>query len=291
MIQNILLQNLNDIKNINNINNNIRKFNKEETINIDKFNILNDLYNNMCIKKYGNKTKLTEDEKMEARNNGFIFLGLQGSGKTTLINALCGEEVGLVTGIVVSIKNYIYYCKLEGGKCISIIDTPGFGDMDNKYDENILEDIIIFIKQQKIQIKGLLYLINYQCESFDQIAQDCLIKCCKSFQIKDFWKKIIIIFTHCYGIIFNEDSEEIEDINKSNNKEILEEIMTKMKDTCDVIDSKYLKIKYFNSFSHVRKEIQRLQNIKNRDELEIELDQLSQKEYFKIHTLYNLLMS
>lgn len=40
------------------------------------------------------KDNLSEKEKEEARQNGFVLAGKTGAGKTTLLNAIFGKDVG-----------------------------------------------------------------------------------------------------------------------------------------------------------------------------------------------------
>ena len=51
---------------------------------------------NLTKKNIKEKDDLTDNEKNEAKTNGFILLGMTGAGKTTLLNAMFGKEVGKV---------------------------------------------------------------------------------------------------------------------------------------------------------------------------------------------------
>ncbi len=75
-------------------------------------------------------SNLTIKEKEQAKQNGFVLLGKTGAGKSTLLNAMSGKEAAKVDRNLESVTqdSSIYYYKLDNGKCISIIDTPGLSD-------------------------------------------------------------------------------------------------------------------------------------------------------------------
>ena len=106
-----------------------------------------------------------EEEKKQAKQNGFILIGAIDSGKTTLINVLFGKEVGIAkhdNDNVETKESRIYYYKYHG-KFISIVDTPGFPLLrydEVIYKENILK-LIINIFKEGIQLKGILFLVDF----------------------------------------------------------------------------------------------------------------------------------
>lgn len=230
------------------------------------------------------KSNLSEKEIEQAKQNGFILAGKSGAGKTTLLNAIFGKEVGLAKRSLeaVTTNSSIYYCRLENGNCVSLIDTPGLSDTDREYKKEIndkyLEEIQKVISEQKIHIKGILFLVNFQNERFDADEQDALLNYNRVFPLRRFWKHLIIIFTHYFADPNGDDEEEMKKNRDRDNREILSKIMDKVKDVSDVIDYSNLKIRYFNSYSPVKNERQRKQNIKVRDDLEILLNELSKNE-------------
>ena len=118
---------------------------------------------------------LSIKEKNEAKQNGFVLLGITGAGKSTLLNALYGQDLAKVDRNFQSTtkESSIYYYKLQNGKCISIIDTPGLSDstkiINSNYDDILLKDIIEIISQENRQIKGILVLLIFKMKDLMQM--------------------------------------------------------------------------------------------------------------------------
>ena len=62
-----------------------------------------------------NKDALNDEEKQEAKQNGFIIAGKAGTGKTTLLNAVFGKEVGVAktSAKCVTKESKVYYYKFN----------------------------------------------------------------------------------------------------------------------------------------------------------------------------------
>lgn len=235
------------------------------------------------------KDNLNEKEIEIAKKNGFIISGKTGSGKTTLLNAIFGKEMGKVERSAkrVTILSKVYYYRLENGKCISIIDTPGLFDTEMLKDKDIdnihLEGITKEISDNNIQVKGIIFLVNFQEERFDAAEQKALLEYNKIFPLKRFWKNLIVIFTHHFGDPEGDDVDEMKESRDKSNGEIFELLMEKVKEVSDPINYKSLQTKYFNSYFPINKDPkkekkQKLRNMKNRDELEIEFNKLIDSE-------------
>jgi GTP-binding protein EngB required for normal cell division len=226
------------------------------------------------------KDNLTNSEIKKAKENGFIICGKTGAGKTTLLNAIFDKEKGRVERTLTSVttETTIYYYKLENGKCISLIDTPGLSDAQKVNDPNIdnihLNQIQTVLSQSNIHIKGILFLENFQNERFDADVQEALLSYNKLFPLKRFWKNIIIIFTHFYCCPDGDSEEEMKEARNKSNGKLFTNLMEKVKEVSDVIEYKDLNTLYCNSFWPIKKDHQKDKNKKVRDILENEFNKL-----------------
>jgi len=245
------------------------------------------------------KENLSNEELNIARQNGFIFTGKTGTGKSTLLNVIFSQEVAEAkkNAFAVTKKSQVYYLKLKDGRCISLVDTPGLSDPDivcndQKDLDNIhLKGIEKIISEEKIHIKGILFLVNFQLERFDESEQRALISYNQIFPLRRFWKHLIVIFTHDYSDPNGDTPEEMRQSRDESNSQIFSKLMDKVKNVSDVINYKELRIKYYNSYSPVKNENQKIQNTKNKEDLEILLNDLCQKEplfcQIEIKRIYN----
>lgn len=159
------------------------------------------------------KTKiLSEDDMKEARQNGFILAGKTGTGKTTLLNVIFEKEVGRVEHSSKSgtSESFAYYYKHDNGKYISIIDTPGLYDTsgDKNIDNIHLNSLKNLVNKEEINIKGIIFFLNFQVEKIDESEQNAIMKYCETFPVQRFWKHIMIIFSHFYADEFDDKEEK-----------------------------------------------------------------------------------
>ena len=140
---------------------------------------------------------LSDKEKEEAKENGFILVGKKGVGKTTIINSLFNKAIGKIIYTEIS---KVYYYKLKNGHVITLIDTPGLENIGGTESETIdqihLKEITKAISEEHIHIKGIFFLVNFQNPRFDSDEQEALLKYIRLFPLKNFWKSLVIIYTH-----------------------------------------------------------------------------------------------
>ena len=226
---------------------------------------------------------LTEKEKEEAKQNGFILVGKTGAGKTTILNAIFNKVMGKVEKSAISVTKIstIYYYKLTNGKVICLVDTPGLADTEKTEKKNIdnihLEGITKVISDSQIHIKGILFLVNFQSERFDASEQEALLNYNTVFPLKSFWKSLALIYTHFYAEPNeDEDEESMKESRRVSNGEIFEKLMEKVKGVSDPISYNDLKIKYCNSYSEAKNNNKKKKNNdKTREELESLFDEIS----------------
>ena len=228
---------------INSKNNIINNINKEKSIQ-NKISEIND-------------NKLTKEEILKAKENGFILIGKTG---TSLLNLIYGNNVGKVgysTNSETKISTEYYIKNKIGDKFIyfCIIDTPGLYDTDGEEIDKIQTDKInILISENDIKIKGLLFLSNFQNERFDASEQLSLIKYNSIFPLKDFWKHMVIIFTHYYGDPDGDSKEEIKSRSTEVFSKLFRNIMEKTKGVSEPIDFDKITRQYINIYSNPKKE-------------------------------------
>ena len=288
-INEISNQNTNEIPKINNLN-----FSPNMNIEQQNYNNSNNLINNndnkiinltdeeklKCNQPISNrntefgKSNLTEEEKLKCKENGFILIGKTGVGKSSLLNILVGENVAKVghsTKSETKSSTSFYFIEKKDDENIfylSIIDTPGLYDTQGKEaDDNQKKEIIQLISEEKIKIKGLLFLTNFQNERFDSSEQDSLIQYNAIFPLEEFWNRIILIFTHYYG---DPDGDLKEDIRERADKilsEIINKIMEKVKNVSKPIKFENMNKKYINIYSKAKNEKQIKNNLLIRNDI------------------------
>ena len=190
------------------------------------------------------KENFTDKELNIARQNGFILTGKTGTGKSTLLNVIIGKDIAEAKSQAgaVTKKSQVYYIKLNNGMFISIVDTPGLSDPDiialdkKDLDKHHLKGIEKVVSEEKIHIKGILFLVNFQIERFDESEQKALIDYNKLFPLKRFWKHLIVVFTHIYSDPIGYSEEEKRKMRDKSNGEIFSNLMEKVKEVSDVIN-------------------------------------------------------
>ena len=226
-----------------------------------------------------NDKDLSDEEILKCKENGFILIGKTGVGKTSLLNVIFGKEkgkVGYTSKSETSSSNY--YCSKEkiGSEYIyfCIIDTPGLYDTQGgDIDKIQKQEIMKLISEQNIIIKGLLFLSNFQNERFDASEQTSLIEYNAIFPLKEFWERIILIFTHYYGDPDGDSKEEIRERSSVYLTQICRKIMNKIKEVSNPIDFLQLKRKYINIYSKAKNEKQINNNILIKKEIIKEISQ------------------
>lgn len=220
---------------------------------------------------------LSEEEVAKSKENGFILIGKTGVGKTSLLNVIFGQEIGKVGYSTHSeTKESKFYCireKMKNDiKYFCLIDTPGLYDSEGRdFDIKQKKDIQDLISREKIKIKGILFLSNFQNERFDFSEQNTLIEYNALFPLKDFWKRIIFIFTHYYGDPDGDTKEEIEERSFKCFNQIMHDIMEKIKNISEPVEFQNLNRKYVNIFSRAKNDKQIKANNSIRNEIILEI--------------------
>ena len=90
----------------------------------------------------------------------------------------------------------------------------------------------------------------------------------------------MVIYNHDYDYdyLFGEEKEEMLQLRSEPHNIALTRLIEKVKNVSDVIDCKEVIAKYYNSISPVKNEKRRLVNNKNKEDLEITINDFCQKE-------------
>jgi len=266
-----LTQNQNEIFNqIQILNQNLNKF---QSKNLNQIQSKNQI-----------KNKLNIEEIKKAKENGFILIGKTGTGKTSLLNIIYGENIGKVgyesksetsESTCYYIKEdinleTIYYC---------IIDTPGLYDSrsinkDNEH-KNLTNDLIA---KEDIKLKGILFLSNFQNERFDYSEINTLLQYNAFFPLKNFWEYVVLIFTHFYGDPDGFTKEELKEKSDSNLSSIFEDIMKKVYNVSNPVKFFQLKKIYVNIHSKIKNKKNENDNKKYREQIINDIFILQKKE-------------
>lgn len=106
-----------------------------------------------------------------------------------------------------------------------------------------------------------------QNERFDFSEQNTLIEYNGIFPMKDFWRRIILIFTHYYGDPEGDTKEEIEERSLECFIQIIKRIMEKIKNVFDPEEFQDLNRKYINIYSKAKNDKQIKSNLPIRNNL------------------------
>ena len=140
--------------------------------------------------------------------NYFVVVGLTGHGKSTFINALCGEKLCEVSSninpgtlryqlISFSYKNHIF----------NAIDTPGLDNSDSN-NKNIEQINNLLINYPKIKI--LILIKRYNDLRLSGSMQNAIINYMNAFPTRKFWEHVIVVNTYA-----NKHSEDFKDFYRN----------------------------------------------------------------------------
>ncbi|KAH8879930.1 hypothetical protein GQ53DRAFT_704915, partial [Thozetella sp. PMI_491] len=71
-------------------------------------------------------------------------MGLAGSGKSTFISQVTGQDVGVGHGLQSCTQSLSFHCVELNGKLVYLVDTPGFNDT-SRHDVGILQELAFFL--------------------------------------------------------------------------------------------------------------------------------------------------
>ena len=135
-------------------------------------------------------------------DNSFIFLGHTGYGKSTACRALTGNKGIKITSSHDSCTTEVNYYPGKISNIITntyftVIDTPGLDDSNGR-DKAFVDQLRNMLQKKDLKIKGIFIAFNFQTKKFGESEKKILRKIIDLVPIKEVWKYISIIVTHCY---------------------------------------------------------------------------------------------
>ncbi|KAM0232476.1 hypothetical protein ACHAP5_010729 [Fusarium lateritium] len=99
--------------------------------------------------------------KLSPHDLVIAVMGVTGAGKSTFINQVTGQQVGIGHGLKSHTAGVsIYTHRINADQCVYLVDTPGFDDT-SKNDTEILKEVAFFFSQiykNRVQLGGIIYL-------------------------------------------------------------------------------------------------------------------------------------
>ncbi|RUS15626.1 AIG1 family-domain-containing protein [Endogone sp. FLAS-F59071] len=133
-------------------------------------------------------------QNIQNKTPAVLLIGKTGSGKSTLGNSLCGEEVFETSDSQESCTSVCKTVPLDiGGKIYNLIDTPGLLDT-NKMSLSILLEIQSVIYGCRDGIQAIIFVMT--AERFTN-EQDRVLTLIQEFLGKESNAHIIVAFTRC----------------------------------------------------------------------------------------------
>lgn len=141
----------------------------------------------------------------------FAVLGLTGSGKSSFLNAISGDNACIVanTGLACTQKPQLvsFVPPHIPNHRFNAIDTPGLDDTNNNQEKiNILKNILAVHPT----IKKLIIVKKYNDLRLPESMQNAIIAFMEAFPMKNFWDHVIIVnsWANPHDESFNDYMEE-----------------------------------------------------------------------------------
>ncbi|XP_065806407.1 GTPase IMAP family member 7-like [Labrus bergylta] len=164
-----------------------------------------------------------------------VILGKTGSGKSSLVNTIFGEDICKINH---TSKSETSECKAAtkcvNGKSLTLIDTPGFFDT-NMSENDLKPEIVKCIVESAPGPHA--FLIVFKVEKFTEHEREVITKITEHFS-EEALKFATVVFTHGDQL---QEGQTIKDFVSEDQN--LSDLVKKCGGRCHVIDNKYWKEK------------------------------------------------
>ncbi|BFU22476.1 Protein of unknown function, DUF258/AIG1 family/50S ribosome-binding GTPase, putative [Entamoeba histolytica] len=164
-----------------------------------------------------------------------ILVGETGAGKSSLGNYLLRNDENAFKSSSApnsETKEAVGKYAKDAENGLFVIDTPGLNDTDN-FDNEGIQKIINSVKVEGLQ--GIVLTMNFNVERFSTNLKQVVAVINDAFPIKDIWKHVCIVWTHCYNC-FSKKKIEKGKIEKEQFKEDLIKFLKEKNGTNENID-------------------------------------------------------
>ena len=136
-------------------------------------------------------------------DNTFIILGRSGCGKSTTCKTLTGNQNIRISSSKQACTTTVSYnpgCLYNSSHLpyyFTMVDTPGLDDSEGR-DKDIYQQLREMLQNKNMKVKGIIIAQDFQTQRFGESEQNIIEKIIQLVPIKDFWKYITILVTHCF---------------------------------------------------------------------------------------------
>jgi ribosome biogenesis GTPase A len=158
-----------------------------------------------------------------------IVLGETGVGKSAFINAINQKRELKISDGPYNCTKYIQSVDINyNGQCFLFIDTPGFSFPNEDEEESAFIEITRTIQTYK-SLRCILILKNFNDRRIRRNELEFIQRIMDCFPVPNFWKHVLIIYTHSYKgeYRFEHEKKNMEKFVNALHSEDLQKFMMK----------------------------------------------------------------
>ena len=136
---------------------------------------------------------------MDGQSFTSIVLGETGVGKSAFINAINQKRELKISDGPYNCTKYIQgVIRKYNGQSFLFLDTPGFSFPNEDEKESAFIEIERAIQTYEGRIRCILILKNFNDRRIRRNEFEFIQRIMDRFPVPNFWKHVLIIYTHCY---------------------------------------------------------------------------------------------